>query len=59
MQLLGRLPQSRRCVDAGGLEPMWCTTDFIDGGESTMAMVLSLKNMVRLALQASTPGVDH
>jgi hypothetical protein len=52
----------RTCLDAGGLEAMWCTTDFIvdsADGESSMAVVQLLNNMVRLALQAPTRGVAH
>jgi len=52
----------RHCLDAGGLEAMWCTTDFIvdsADGESSMAVVQLLNNMVRLALQAPTRGVAH
>jgi hypothetical protein len=52
----------RTCLDAGGLEAMWCTTDFIvdsADGESSMAVVQLLNNMVRLALQPPTRGVAH
>jgi hypothetical protein len=52
----------RHCLDAGGLEAMWCTTDFIvdsADGESSMAVVQLLNNMVRLALQPPTRGVAH
>lgn len=52
----------RQCLDAGGLEAMWCSTDFIvdsADGESSMAVVQLLNNMVRLALQAPTRGVAH
>jgi len=52
----------RTCLDAGGLEAMWCTTDFIvdsADGESSMAVVQLLNNLVRLALQAPTRGVAH
>jgi hypothetical protein len=52
----------RNCLDAGGLEAMWCTTDFIvdsADGESSMAVVQLLNNMVRLSLQPPTRGVAH
>jgi hypothetical protein len=51
-----------RCLDAGGLEAMWCTTAFmVDNcdGESSMAVVQLLGNMVRLNLQSPDVGVAH
>lgn len=52
----------RACLDAGGLEAHWCTKRFIvDGadGESSMAVVQMLNNMVRLALSRPNRGVAH
>jgi hypothetical protein len=52
----------RACLDAGGLEAMFCTTDFIvDGldGETSMAVVQILGNIVRKNLEAGTRGLAH
>ena len=52
----------RACLAAGGLEAHWCTKRFIvDGadGESSMAVVQLLNNMVRLALAPPNRGVAH
>ena len=52
----------RACLDAGGLEAHWCTKRFVvDGadGESSMAVVQLLNNMVRLALAKPSTGVAH
>jgi len=50
------------CLEAGGLEAMWCSKLFyVDGadGESSMAIVQVLNNMVRLALAESDIGLAH
>ncbi|MFC7399946.1 glutamate cyclase domain-containing protein [Chelatococcus sp. GCM10030263] len=52
----------RKCLDAGGLEAFWCSTAFIVDscdGESSMAIVQLLNNMVRLALMKPGRGVAH
>ncbi len=52
----------RACLDAGGLEAMQCTTDFmVDGldGESSMACVQILGNLVRKNLEAADLGLTH
>ena len=52
----------RHCLDAGGLEAMMCTTDFlVDGldGETSMAVMQILGNIVRKNLEAPTTGVAH
>lgn len=52
----------RACLDAGGLEAMFCTTDFIvDGldGETSMAVMQLLGNIVRKNLEAPTKGLAH
>ncbi|MGI6853499.1 glutamate cyclase domain-containing protein [Mesorhizobium sp. 1B3] len=52
----------RACLDAGGLEAMWCTTDFIvDGleGETSMAVMQFLGNIVRKNLEEPTRGLAH
>lgn len=52
----------RTCLDAVGLEAMWCSADFIADsadGKSSMAVAQLLNNLVRLALQAPTRGVAH
>jgi D-glutamate cyclase len=52
----------RACLEAGGLEAMMCTRRFIvDGaeGESGMAVVQLLGDMVRLALSPPSRGVAH
>ena len=51
-----------KCLEAGGLEAMYCTTRFmVDNcdGESSMAVVQLLNNMVRLNLQDPDVGVAH
>jgi D-glutamate cyclase len=52
----------RACLDSGGLEAMFCTTDFfVDGldGESSMACVQILGNIVRKNLEKPTTGLTH
>jgi D-glutamate cyclase len=52
----------RACLDAGGLEAMYCTTDFwVDGldGETSMACVQFLSNVVRKNLERATTGLTH
>lgn len=54
--------QLRACLNAGGLEAMYCTTDFmVDGleGETSMACVQILRNIVRKNLEAKSRGVAH
>jgi hypothetical protein len=51
-----------KCLEAGGLEAMYCSTAFaVDNceGESSMAVVQLLGNMVRLNLQSPDVGVAH
>ena len=50
------------CLEAGGLEAMWCTKLFyVDAtdGESSMAIVQLLNNMVRLASAEPDVGPAH
>ncbi len=50
------------CLEAGGLEAMWCTKlFFVDGaeGESSVAVVQMLGDMVRLALAEPSTGTTH
>ena len=50
------------CLEAGGLEAMWCSKEFIvDGarGECGMAVVDLLNEMVRLNLEEPSVGVAH
>jgi hypothetical protein len=52
----------RACLDNGGLEAMFCTTDFfVDGldGETSMAAVQILGNIVRKNLESTTTGLTH
>ncbi len=52
----------RACLDAGGLEAMYCTTDFlVDGldGETSMACVQILGNLVRKTLESADLGLAH
>ena len=52
----------RACLDAGGLEAMFCTTDFyVDGleGESSMACVQLLRDIVRKNLESGETGLTH
>jgi len=52
----------RACLDAGGLEAMFCTTDFyVDGleGESSMACVQLLRDIVRKNLETGETGLTH
>jgi hypothetical protein len=52
----------RACLNAGGLEAMFCSTEFfVDGldGESSMACVYLLGNIVRKNLEAPTTGLTH
>jgi hypothetical protein len=51
-----------KCLEAGGLEAMYCSTAFVVDnceGESSMAVVQLLGNMVRLNLQSPDVGVAH
>jgi hypothetical protein len=51
-----------KCLEAGGLEAMYCSTRFaVDGcdGESSMAIVQLLGDMVRLNLRDPDVGVAH
>ena len=50
------------CLDAGGLEAMYCTTDFfVDGldGETSMACMQFLSNIVRKNLEPPDAGLTH
>jgi len=50
------------CLDAGGLEAMYCTTDFlVDGldGETSMAFMQILSNIVRKNLEPAGTGLTH
>ena len=50
------------CLDAGGLEAMYCTTDFfVDGldGETSMAFMQILSNIVRKNLEPPGTGLTH
>ena len=52
----------RACLDAGGVEASFCTTEFyVDGleGESSMAVVQLLRDVVRKNLEESTTGLTH
>lgn len=52
----------RACLDAGGLEAMQCTTDFmVDGldGETSMSCVQMLGNLVRKNLEPEDRGLAH
>jgi D-glutamate cyclase len=52
----------RACLDAGGLEAMYCTTDFlVDGldGETSMAFMQILSNIVRKNLEPPGTGLTH
>lgn len=52
----------RACLDAGGLEAMFCTTDFVvDGlaGETSMACPQMLKDIVGKNLEGGTTGLTH
>jgi hypothetical protein len=52
----------RACLDAGGLEAMYCTTDFIvDGlqGETSMACMQFLRDIVVKNLEGGTTGLTH
>lgn len=52
----------RDCLAAGGLEAMYCSTEFlVDGleGETSMACMQFLGNIVRKNLEAPTRGVAH
>jgi hypothetical protein len=52
----------RACLDAGGVEAMFCTTDFmVDGldGETSVAVVHILGNIVRKNLEPATSGLAH
>ena len=50
------------CLDAGGLEAMYCTTEFlVDGldGETSMACMQFLSNIVRKTLEPPDAGLTH
>jgi hypothetical protein len=50
------------CLDAGGLEAMYCTTEFlVDGldGETSMACMQILGNIVRKNLEPADAGLTH
>ncbi len=50
------------CLDAGGLEAMYCTTEFmVDGldGETSMACMQFLSNIVRKNLESPDAGLTH
>ena len=50
------------CLDAGGLEAMYCTTEFlVDGldGETSMACMQFLSNIVRKNLEPPDAGLTH
>lgn len=50
------------CLDAGGLEAMYCTTEFlVDGldGETSMACMQFLGNIVRKNLEPPDAGLTH
>ena len=52
----------RACLDAGGLEAMFCSTEFaVDGleGESSMAVMQLLRDIVRKNLEDPTAGLTH
>lgn len=52
----------RACLDAGGLEAMYCTTEFlVDGldGETSMACMQFLSNIVRKNLERPDAGLTH
>jgi hypothetical protein len=52
----------RACLDNGGLEAMFCTTEFfVDGlmGETSMAMLQMLKDIVGKNLEGGTTGLTH
>jgi hypothetical protein len=52
----------RACLDAGGLEAMFCSTDFaVDGlrGESSMAVMQLLWEIVRKNLESPDAGLTH
>jgi hypothetical protein len=52
----------RACLDAGGLEAMFCTTEFyVDGlmGETSMAVLQFLKDIVGKNLEGGTTGLTH
>lgn len=52
----------RACLDAGGVEAMFCTTDFmVDGldGETSMAVVQIMGNIIRKNLEPPTAGLAH
>src|ERR1700736_279775 len=51
-----------RCLDAGGLEAMFCTQRyFVDGiaGDSSVSLVQLLREMVRIYLESPDAGVIH
>jgi len=50
------------CLNAGGLEAMYCSNSFVvdsTQGESSVAVVQLLNDLVRLNLQGPTTGVAH
>ena len=51
-----------KCLEAGGLEAMYCSSAFVVDnceGESSIAVVQLLNNMVRLGLEPPGVGVAH
>jgi hypothetical protein len=52
----------RACLDAGGLEAMYCTTDFVVdnlAGETSMAVLQFLRDIVAKNLEGGTTGLTH
>ena len=52
----------QRCLQAGGLEAMFCTQRFfVDGiaGEISVSIVQLLREMVRIHLEVPDAGVIH
>ncbi|HEV7263987.1 MAG TPA: glutamate cyclase domain-containing protein [Falsiroseomonas sp.] len=52
----------RACLDAGGLEAMYCTTDFVVdnlAGETSIAVLQFLKDIVGKNLEGGTMGLTH
>ncbi|MGG5819479.1 glutamate cyclase domain-containing protein [Falsiroseomonas sp. HW251] len=52
----------RACLDAGGLEAMYCTTDFVVdnlAGETSMAVLQFLRDIVGKNLEGGTTGLTH
>ncbi len=52
----------RACLDSGGLEAMYCTTDFVVdnlAGETSMAALQFLRDIVAKNLEGGTTGLTH